>query len=75
MAIRATAMLERRAFLATIGAAAAGLYAAHRAEAQSYPSQPIRLINPYAPGGAVEAMSRIYAQKLAGNQSQMATRS
>ena len=60
-------MLERRAFLATIGAAAAGLYAARRAEAQSYPSQPIRLINPYAPGGAVEAMSRIYAQKLAGS--------
>jgi tripartite-type tricarboxylate transporter receptor subunit TctC len=36
------------------------------AQAQAFPSQPIKIINPYAPGGAVEVMVRAFAQKLAG---------
>ncbi len=33
------------------------------AQAQSYPVKPIRLIVPYAAGGATDAMARVYAQK------------
>lgn len=32
--------------------------------AQSFPSKPIRLIVPYAPGGTVEALARLIAQKM-----------
>jgi tripartite-type tricarboxylate transporter receptor subunit TctC len=34
------------------------------ARAQAYPSRPITLIVPYPPGGGVDAMGRIVAQKL-----------
>ena len=34
------------------------------AQHTSYPSRPIRMINPYAPGGAVDVVSRPFAQKL-----------
>ena len=39
---------------------------AHNALAQSggYPNRPIRMINPYAPGGAVDVVARPFAQKL-----------
>ena len=60
-------MIKRRAFVAAIATGAAILWGAADARSQPYPRQPIRMINPYAPGGAVEAMSRIFAQKLAGS--------
>ena len=41
-------------FLATVQAAA-----------ENYPDRVVRIINPYPPGGSVDVMARILAQKLA----------
>ena len=38
---------------------------AHAALAQAFPSRPIRMVVPYAPGGAVDAFARPTAQRLA----------
>ncbi len=46
--------------LATLVAALAGGVA----NAQSFPTKPVRLIVPYAAGGAVDAMARAFGQKL-----------
>lgn len=35
------------------------------AHAQSYPAKPIRIINPYTPGGSVDAILRPLTQKMA----------
>ena len=53
---------SRRAFL-TIGTAA-GLFAPAVRAQPAYPSQPIRLVVPYAPGGGSDITGRLVAQKL-----------
>jgi tripartite-type tricarboxylate transporter receptor subunit TctC len=49
--------------LAALGALA--LAAGGPAEAQSYPTGPVRVIVPFPPGGGVDSMGRILTQKLA----------
>ncbi len=48
--------------LATLGALLCGIATAH---AQTYPSKPITLVNPWAPGGASDIIARPIMQKLA----------
>ena len=39
-------------------------------EAQNYPERVVRIVNPYPPGGSVDVMARILAQKLSDNLGQ-----
>ena len=54
-------MLDRRAFLSTAALAALG---PRTAAAQSWPTRPVRLVVPYAPGGTTDAVARITASSL-----------
>ena len=48
---------------AGLAASAVALCAAAGVSAQSYPVKPVRIIVPYAAGGAVDAMARVFGQK------------
>src|SRR4051812_21682546 len=53
-----------RPMLRAIAAAAFVLSAIIAAQAADYPVRPVTLVVPYPPGGGVDAMARIIAQKL-----------
>ena len=58
--------MKRRDFLKAAGAAAIGGLSMTRAsaEAANWPNKPVKLILPYAPGGATDLIGRPWAEKL-----------
>jgi tripartite-type tricarboxylate transporter receptor subunit TctC len=50
--------------LALLSWAAVSLAANERVQAETYPARPVKLIQPYPPGGPGDAIARILAQKL-----------
>jgi tripartite-type tricarboxylate transporter receptor subunit TctC len=57
--------LARRQLLRLAGSVAAFAAGASAAWPQTYPSRPVRMIVPFAPGGSVDIIGRIVAQKFA----------
>ncbi len=57
--------MDRRTFLALTAASAASLSRVHSAAAQLASGRPIRLINPFAPGGATDPYGRLVAEHMA----------
>jgi len=55
--------LARRKFL-HLAAVAAALVVPHLARAQAYPARPVRVIVPFAPGGQVDVVARLIAQRV-----------
>src|SRR4029077_2947626 len=59
-------MIARRTLLASIGA----LALARPAAAQSFPTEPIRMIVPFPPGGPIDTMGRMVANDLSNRLGQ-----
>src|SRR5947207_14584138 len=59
--------MKRREFLKLSGAAAIGGFSISKASAQAavWPNKPVKVILPYAPGGATDLIGRPWADKLA----------
>ena len=57
-------LMSRRSVVRTAAASAALLAASRVGHAQSYPSRPIRLVVPFPPGGAFDAVGRPWAERI-----------
>ncbi|KQU74615.1 MULTISPECIES: tripartite tricarboxylate transporter substrate binding protein BugE [unclassified Rhizobacter] len=57
--------MQRRTLIAA-AAFASALLAAHGAQAQAYPTKPVRLVVPFAPGGTTDIIARVVAEKING---------
>jgi tripartite-type tricarboxylate transporter receptor subunit TctC len=57
--------LQRRTFLSVLSVAAMACFSPTAAVAQAWPSKAVKLIAPYPPGGGVDNVSRLIAEKLA----------
>lgn len=60
--------MHRRAFVGTLAASA--LLPLGVAQATDFPSKPIRILVPFAPGGSVDVISRLVGQKLSAQLGQ-----
>ncbi len=58
-------MKRRSLVFLTTGLLWAGLWGSALAQAQAYPSKPIRLVVPFPAGGATDIFARTLSQKLA----------
>lgn len=58
---RSALLLTTAAVFATLGS---GLALPARAQAEAFPSKPVRLVVPYAPGGIADLLGRLVAEKL-----------
>src|SRR5947207_11720028 len=58
-------MMDRREFLGLASASLAASFSGHAtAQSQGWPDKPVKLILPYAPGGATDLIGRPWAEKL-----------
>lgn len=60
----------KRTFLKLLGVGLAAAVLAGGALAQDYPNKPIRIVAPFAPGGAVDILARIVAERLGSQYGQ-----
>jgi tripartite-type tricarboxylate transporter receptor subunit TctC len=65
--------LDQRRGLLLGGLGLLAITAAHRSQAQAWPSRPITLIAPYPAGGGVDTVARLIAERLAAKLNQAVT--
>src|SRR5215207_2007828 len=67
MSAPASALALRFAAALLLAIGAFTVPAPTEAQAQTYPQRVVRIVNPFPPGGSVDTMARILAQKLTEN--------